>query len=673
MRIFRKLDELPSFHNAVITIGSFDGVHLGHQQILKRVKALAKAHGGESVVVTFDPHPRLVIYPKDNSLQLISTVEEKIALFEAYGVDHLVVVPFTVGFSQLQADEYIEKFLVKHFNPKCIVIGYDHRFGLNRQGNIEYLRWSSSTFGYEVQEIEKHTIDAIAISSTKIRKALNEGKIKLANQLLGHEFTLIGKVVRGEQIGRKIGYPTANLQVSNPNKLIPLQGIYAVKVAYQSGFYHGMLYIGTRPTIAGANEQTIEVNIFDFNQEIYGAELKLHFLAFLREDMAFGSLDALSEQMSKDKEAALEAITMVEDQQTSGPEGLAIVILNYNGVTFLKQFLPKVIQTVEDRATVIIADNGSTDESISLLRNQFPEVQVIELSKNYGFAQGYNEALKQVDAKYFLLLNSDIEVAENWLDPLVQWMDEHPTTGACQPKIIAQTDRGKFEYAGAAGGWIDYLGYPFCRGRVFDHTEFDEGQYDHPTPIFWATGAAMLVRGDLFEALGGFDGRYFAHSEEIDLCWRIQRAGYQVYAIPSSRVFHVGGGTLQYQSARKAFLNFRNSLFTITKNETFGKLLWLVPARLILDFVAGLLFLSQGKLDHIRAIIDAHWYFFGQFGNVWRQRKVDRQRILDVTKKENRSFKGQYLGSIVFDFYVLGKKRFSKIISGADRHEAKEV
>lgn len=300
MRVFQNLATLPKFKNAVITIGSYDGVHAGHQQIIQRVNDIAKEVGGESVLITFHPHPRLVLVPDDTSLKLITSVNEKIEVLKHYGIDNVVVVPFTKEFSQQTPLEYIRDFLVKYFEPKRIVIGYDHRFGNKRAGGIELLKELAFSFNYQVEEIEKHEVDDIAVSSTKIRNALLEGKIKKANSFLNHPFTLTGNVVHGKKIGTEIGYPTANLEVERQNKIIPKAGIYAVYVLFNNARYKAMLYIGNRPTLNG-QDQSIEVNLFDFNENLYGKTLCVEFIAHVREDAKFDSLEALTTQIAKDK------------------------------------------------------------------------------------------------------------------------------------------------------------------------------------------------------------------------------------------------------------------------------------------------------------------------------------------------------------------------------------
>jgi len=298
MQIHRDLTTLPTFKNAVVTIGSFDGVHAGHQEILKRVNSLAKEIGGESILITFHPHPRHVVYPDDTSLKLLTTVEEKAALLEKYGLNHMVVVNFTMAFSRQSPDEYIKNFLIEKFQPKKIVIGYDHKFGNKRSGDIEYLKRFEEEFGYSVQEISKQAIEDIAISSTKVRRHLLDGNIENATALLNHRFILTGTVVKGKQIGTEIGFPTANIEVFAPHKLIPAVGIYAVLVVVKGTSYKGMLYIGKS---LDNEKQTIEVNIFDFEADIYEQEIQLEFVAFMREDLRFHNMEELRFQLEKDR------------------------------------------------------------------------------------------------------------------------------------------------------------------------------------------------------------------------------------------------------------------------------------------------------------------------------------------------------------------------------------
>ncbi|MEN0048605.1 MAG: bifunctional riboflavin kinase/FAD synthetase [Bacteroidota bacterium] len=666
MNVYHDLNNLPNFRNAVLTIGSFDGVHQGHQKILEKINALAKKYDGESIVITFHPHPRLVVYPKDHSLRLITSIDEKIVLFRKFGVDNVVVVPFTIEFSQQSADEYIEKFLLGKFRPKCMVIGYDHRFGLNRQGDINFIKWHGEIHNFDVIEIPKQEVEAIAVSSSKVREALLQGSVQKAHRLLGHYFTLTGIVVHGQQVGTQIGFPTANIEVNFPHKLIPPDGIYATYVWHQNHRYEGMLYIGIRPTLQDENRRSIEVNIFDFNKQIYGDKIKLELVDFIREDTTFDSLEGLTAQLKLDEQHVRTGFAYLqksEEKKTSieSLASVAVVILNYNGRHHLEQFLPSVLQTTYANAEIYVADNASTDDSIAFLEEHFPSVKIIQLPRNYGFAEGYNQALLQVESDYFILLNSDVEVTPNWIEPIIELMDRDATIAVCQPKILSYHHKDHFEHAGAAGGWMDRLNYPFCRGRLFDTVEQDMGQYDSTQEVFWASGAAFFIRARLFQELGGFEGSFFAHLEEIDLCWRLKRAGYKVMIRPKSVVYHLGGGSLNYGNPRKVYLNFRNSLFTITRNEERSKLFGILLTRLILDGVAAMLFLSKGQLKNITAIIKAHWHFFPKLPKTLKKRKRIYDQISKISISNQPNLSGRYDGSVVWQYYLNGKKQFKKL------------
>ncbi len=665
MKVFYELEDLPNFKNSVITIGSFDGVHHGHQKIIEKVNQLARQINGESIIITFHPHPRLVVYPKDDSLQLITSIEEKISLMEQFGVDNLVIVPFTVEFSQQSADEYIKKFLVDKFHPKYIVIGYDHRFGLSRQGDVNYLKWHGENSGYEVLVIEKQEVEDIAVSSTKIRQSLERGDIPSANRLLNHQFNLSGKVVKGQQIGAKLGFPTANIEIQDQHKLIPPHGIYAAYVIHEEERFEGMLYIGNRPSLKNFHNRTIEVNIFDFEQDIYGAEISIQLVEKIRDDASFDSMEELSKQLKDDKQKSLQILSLQnkleeEKKNNSWPE-VAIVILNYNGISYLEKFLPSVLASRYPNFKTYVADNGSSDNSLAFLKKRYSDVHLINLKENFGFAEGYNRALQSVSADYYILLNSDVEVNPDWIEPVIELMQRDPSIAAVQPKIRSFQQKDHFEYAGAAGGWIDKLGYPFCRGRIFSVTEKDQGQYDDTQEIFWASGAAFFIRSKLFHSIGGFDGDYFAHAEEIDLCWRLKRAGYKIMVRPRSVVYHVGGGTLSYLTPRKTYLNFRNTLITILKNSERDKMWRIIISRLLLDFLAAGLFLMQGKWRHIISIIKAHWNFFGNLKQFFRKRRFYNELVQKVSIQSYSNLEGRYQGSIVWQFYARGKRYFKQL------------
>ena len=289
-------------------------------------------------------------------------------------------------------------------------------------------------------------------------------------------------------------------------------------------------------------------------------------------------------------------------------KSVAVVILNYNGEQMLGRFLPSVVEHSPE-ARVIVADNGSTDGSVSLVRSSFPQVELSELGDNFGFAEGYNRALALIDAEYYILLNSDVEVTQGWIAPLLDTMQGDASVDACQPKILSHSNKKYFEYAGAAGGFIDKYGYPYCRGRVFDTVEPDNGQYDTPCRVFWATGAALMVRSSVYKAVGGLDGRFFAHMEEIDLCWRINDRGGVVMAVPASVVYHVGGGTLNKSNPRKTYLNFRNNLLLLYKNLPAKELRRVMCVRRLLDYVAAAKFLLSGNTGDFKAVIKARRHY----------------------------------------------------------------
>lgn len=333
---------------------------------------------------------------------------------------------------------------------------------------------------------------------------------------------------------------------------------------------------------------------------------------------------------------------------------VAVVILNYNGASMLAKFLPSVVE-FSPGAGIVVADNASTDDSVAVLRESFPAVRLLQLDRNYGFADGYNKALEQVDAEYFLLLNSDVEVTDGWLEPLLSFMEQHPATVACQPKILAYNNKTYFEYAGAAGGFIDRYGYPYCRGRLFDTVEEDNGQYNDVRRVFWATGAAMMVRSAAFRKAGGFDGRFFAHMEEIDLCWRMLARGGEIYVVPQSRVYHVGGATLNKSNPRKTFLNFRNNLLMLYKNLPADELRCVMCARAVLDYVAALKFLLTGAWGDFKAVLAARREYRRMRGGYKNVREQNIAAAVTTEIKERSRF------SLLWQYYLKGKKRFSQL------------
>lgn len=333
---------------------------------------------------------------------------------------------------------------------------------------------------------------------------------------------------------------------------------------------------------------------------------------------------------------------------------VAVVILNWNGEKMLREFLPDVVRH-STGAEIVVADNASTDGSLQMLEREFPTVRRIVLDRNHGFAQGYHLALEQVDAEFYLLLNNDVQVGADWLSPLLEYMDKNPHVAACQPKLLCHWDRTRFEYAGASGGYIDAWGYPYCRGRVMGTVEEDRGQYDEPASLLWATGAALMIRREAYWQAGGLDGRFFAHQEEIDLCWRLRSRGYGIACVPQSKVWHVGGGTLPKDSPHKTYLNFRNNLLLLYKNLPDERLETVMRVRFWLDALASVQFLLTGK--------------WGSFLAVWRGRRdFFRMRPQFVADRE-RNLKAAVLSpvpeqtavSILWQYYARGKKTFKEI------------
>ena len=330
---------------------------------------------------------------------------------------------------------------------------------------------------------------------------------------------------------------------------------------------------------------------------------------------------------------------------------LAIVILNWNGQNYLSQFLPALIRYAPPYSEIIVADNASTDDSVSFLETHYPDIKIIQNTENGGFSKGYNNALKQIDSEYYCLLNSDVEVTENWIEPIIHLLDTYPEVAVVQPKLRSHSHRDYFEYAGASGGFIDFFGYPFCRGRVFEQLEKDNGQYDDSIEVFWGTGAALFVRSKLFHEVNGLDEDFFAHMEEIDFCWRIKNLGYKIMVEPKSEIYHVGGGTLPKDNSKKTYLNFRNNLFLLLKNLPKNKLLPVFLMRFPLDNIAALFFLFRGHWKDAFAVVRAQLSFLRQF------RKMKQKR----TSLNKQVYKQTFHKSVVFEHYIKKKKKFNGI------------
>lgn len=334
---------------------------------------------------------------------------------------------------------------------------------------------------------------------------------------------------------------------------------------------------------------------------------------------------------------------------------VAVVILNYNGAEMLKRFLPTVVEYSPD-AQIIVADNASTDDSVAVVQKLFPTIELIQLNENLGFAQGYNLALEKVDAEYFILLNSDVEVTKGWIEPMLEILDSNPDVAACQPKLLDYKRKTHFEYAGAAGGFIDRYGYPYCRGRIMETVEEDKGQYDSVCDLFWATGAALMIRAEDYRAAGGLDGRFFAHMEEIDLCWRLRARGRRILCVPQSCVYHVGGATLSYNNPRKVFLNFRNNLLMLHKNLPEKDYSMIMFVRRILDYVAALKFLVTGDYKSCKAVYEAR----REFRRIKKEYKEDRTKNLQTTIIESIPQKSDFF--ILWRYYACRCKYFSQLI-----------
>lgn len=335
---------------------------------------------------------------------------------------------------------------------------------------------------------------------------------------------------------------------------------------------------------------------------------------------------------------------------------VAVVILNWNGKKFLQEFLPSVIEHSDVPDTeIIVADNSSDDGSVGHVMQNYPDVRIIRFDKNYGFAEGYSRALAQIESEYFVLLNTDIQVTPGWLPPLINAMEQNENIAACMPRIRSFHQRNSFEYAGASGGFIDTFGYPFCRGRILDHIEKDSGQYDNNIKVFWASGACLVIRSSVYFHAGGLDGIFFAHMEEIDLCWRIHRLGYEISCIPQSVVYHVGGGSLPNNNPRKIYLNYRNNLYLLFKNLPAGRLFPVMFVRLLMDVLSAAVYLSRGKGKFFMAVIRAHLTFYRNIPVLFKKRKLN-----EVTTGKSNIY-GIYPGSIVFDYFFRNKRTFSQL------------
>jgi riboflavin kinase/FMN adenylyltransferase len=660
MRIFRDINTLPEFKNGVATIGSFDGVHLGHRQLIRRIVQMAREIDGESIMITFHPHPRAIIDPEN--VKLLTTLEEKIQILKTLKVDNLVVVPFDLSFSQQPPEQYIEDFLIKKINPKGLVIGYDHRFGKDRRGDINLLFDYQSHFPQGIKEISKKEIQNIAISSSKVRNYLQDGQIEEANSLLDYYYMLTGTVVSGDKIGREIGYPTANIKINSSQKLIPSTGIYAARAQVDGSVYNGMLYIGTRPTVDDTETTKIEINLFDFDQNIYDKEMTISIYAFIREDMHLDSLDALQVQLGKDKRAALEYFSQLDSYSRKEVSKVAIAILSYNSRERLESFLPSVSESLGDKFETYVIDNASDDDTVEFVQEWFPEIHTIQFGSNYGYAKGYNKAIEQIDSKYLVLLNDDVMVTPNWLSPIIKLMEEDASIGACMPSILDYELKTHYEYAGAAGGLIDKYGVPYCKGRIFDQIERVNPDYNSEEEVFWASGAAIVVRSDMFINLEGFDESFFAHQEEIDLCWRMKNAGYKVMSVPQSIVYHVGGSSLAYDNPKKTYLNVRNNHWMIIKNHQDSNLLSILLPRIIQDKLGAVYLMLTGHFKKGIAVFKGLTHAYLSIGKKLTKRKQIKH-LVNKYAIGTRNMIGKSRFSITYRYYVRNQRTVEKLNS----------
>ena len=657
MIVHRGLSELPELKNAVLSIGAFDGVHHGHRKIIDFINEKARSIDGVSVVLTFHPHPRKIVYPKDQSLQLLNTMEEKIDLLEKCGLDHLIIAPFTVEFSQIDPMEYVANVLGDTIKPNHIVIGYDHRFGFNRQGDINLLKKCAELGMFELTEIPEQEIDELKVSSSKIRNHILAGEIDKANKKLAEPFRLTGTVQQGRKEARQLGYPTANLKISDIDKILPAKGIYACRCHINGSSYRSMLYHGDNKTLHSEGHRSVEVHLMEeFHGDLYDQVIKVDLLHFIRHDNVFSSRRELQFNIETDERVANSYFNRIEAEYK-----VAVVILNYNGRSFLEEYLESHKKSFNGDLGLFVIDNSSQDDSVEYLKHVHPNVNLVQLENNHGFAQGYNLGLEQINAQYFVIINSDVKVLENWLDPIIEHLDEHSDVAAVQPKILDVRQTNKFEYAGASGGMIDTLGYPFCRGRVFETVEKDEHQYEDQSEVFWVSGAAMVVRSDVFSVYGGFDKDFFAHMEEIDFCWRIKNSGLKLKCLPSTYVYHLGGGTLNYNSHHKTFLNFRNNWWMMLKNEHLSRIWWVSMMRLILDLVASARFLLMGQPGGLWAIWRALFAVVKSLPGI-SQKRTKLTWFRKRKGAEVRQLTGRYGFILPIRYYLQGKRTFSDLI-----------
>ena len=461
---------------------------------------------------------------------------------------------------------------------------------------------------------------------------------------------------KGHQLAGPMGYPTANCSMEDPDKILPAFGSYAAEVICEDMTYQGMMYIGRSATLKTDNKIIVETNLFaKLDHSLYGKKIDIYPLAFIRKDEKFNSKDELIFNIEGDKIACLQYFGQRQENKL-----VTTAILNYNGVDFLKQFLPSHLNCSYKQQRLLVIDNESTDDSTSFLTTASADIDICQLDTNLGYAGGYNQGLTDVHTKYTAIINSDIEVSEKWLEPLVAALEADSNLVAVQPKILSFKNKSQFEYAGAAGGMLDRMGYPYCRGRIMNTIEDDSGQYDDNLSVDWTSGAAMLVRTEAFKEAGGFESGFFAHMEEIDLCWRWRNSGLKLKCIPASIVYHVGGGTLDYQSPRKAFLNMRNNYHMILRNMSSAQLLYRIPLRLVLDSIFILKVLLSGQLS----TAFANWKGMAAGLSKIFSLKKENRRIQFYVKRYNSDkvqSKSYRLGILPISYHFMNRKTFKQL------------
>ena len=580
------------------------------------------------------------------------------------GLHHLIIIPFTVEFSQIDPYDYVEKVLIDKISVHHLIIGYDHKFGLNRKGNLDLLYLFADKGAFTVEEIPEQEVDEKHVSSTAIRKSILKGDMQNANRLLKVPFHLTGKVLHGQKVARALGYPTANCDIDSKLKIIPASGTYAATAICDGVSYKGMLYIGISETLSKQKKMSIEINLFaHIPQPLYDKTILISPLHRIRGDEKFKSKAELLYHIDADKIECELFFALAHSKHI-----VTSAVLNYNGQNHLSTFFPSLIKLINKDHKLLLIDNASTDNSISIVKTMSQDVDIIYLDKNLGFANGYTATMNQVRSKYVAIVNSDVEVTKNWLKPIIDILEKDHSVVAVQPKILAYKNKGQFEYAGAAGGMLDLLGYPFCRGRILEHTEADVGQYETEIEVAWTSGAAMVTRVDAFRQAGGFDPDFFAHMEEIDLCWRWRNAGFKLKYSPKSIVYHLGGGTLAYKSPKKAYLNLRNNYWMVIKNEPLIALLWKLSFRIIFDIAYAMKTFLSGHPQEALGVVKGIAAGLSKMFVIGPKRRANKRYQKRYGIGNPRS-KAQSKIILPWQYIIRGRKKYSDLPSLNNKHE----